>query len=172
MGLIRSRYPDHRFIAEETAADNELTDAPTWLVDPIDGTTNFVHAQPYCAVSIGFAVDSELVLGVIFIPALDEMYHAVRGGGAFLNDQPIRVAGAGDLSQVCARRAAAPSRGNSTCSAQALVVNNIGASRDHGFIDRALQRNAALLKNNVRALRNVGTCRRRPLPGAGARAHR
>lgn len=69
-------------------------------MDPIDGTTNFVHAQPYCAVSIGVAMNRELVVGVIFIPALDQLYHAVRGGGAFLNDQPIHVAASTELSQV------------------------------------------------------------------------
>ncbi len=94
VGAIRSRFPDHVVVAEEGAG--ETTPAPSgpstrWIVDPIDGTTNFVHRFPFFAVSIGVEVDGEPALGVIHAPALGETYSATRGGGASLNGAPIRV---------------------------------------------------------------------------------
>lgn len=139
LGQIRARYPAHRFIGEETASKEPLTDAPTWLVDPVDGTTNFVHAYPFCCVSIALAVDRRMQLGVVYVPALDEMYHAVRGHGAFLNDVRIRVGAADALSN-------------------ALVANQIGAGRDDAFVERTMKRQELLLKGGLRALRASGSC--------------
>ena len=62
-----------------------------WIVDPLDGTTNFAHSFPFFAVSIGLEIERELVLGVVFNPILHERYEAVRGKGASLNDRPIAV---------------------------------------------------------------------------------
>uniref|UniRef100_A0A1D1YU13 Inositol-1-monophosphatase n=1 Tax=Anthurium amnicola TaxID=1678845 RepID=A0A1D1YU13_9ARAE len=85
---INSKYPDHKFIGEEmTAAGHqcELTDDPTWIIDPIDGTTNFVHGFPYVAVCIGLTINKEPVVGVIFNPFLDQLFTARKGNGAYLN---------------------------------------------------------------------------------------
>jgi myo-inositol-1(or 4)-monophosphatase len=93
--LIRSHisaaYPHHSFIGEESCASgsgprNTLDDTPTWIVDPIDGTANFIHGYPFIAISIGLAIDRMPILGVIYNPILDELYSALRGHGAFLND--------------------------------------------------------------------------------------
>lgn len=78
-----------RFLAEESATVIELTDAPTWIIDPIDGTTNFVHKIPLFAINIAFAVGKELLFGVTLVPTLDELYTARKGQGAFLNGSPI-----------------------------------------------------------------------------------
>jgi 3'-phosphoadenosine 5'-phosphosulfate (PAPS) 3'-phosphatase len=81
-----------QFIGEETSATNgtpELTDAPTWIVDPLDGTTNFVHRYPFVCVSIGLVIDKVPTIGVVFNPILDELFTAVIGKGAFLNGQRI-----------------------------------------------------------------------------------
>jgi hypothetical protein len=81
-----------QFIGEETSATNgtpELTDAPTWIVDPLDGTTNFVHRYPFVCVSIGLVIDKVPTVGVVFNPILDELFTAVIGKGAFLNGQRI-----------------------------------------------------------------------------------
>ncbi|HEX2188420.1 MAG TPA: inositol monophosphatase family protein [Longimicrobiaceae bacterium] len=87
---IRAHYPDDGVVAEETAA-GPLTRGRRWIVDPIDGTTNFVHGHPFTCVSVAFADDAGLAVGVIHAPLLGEVFHAVRGGGAFLNERPIRV---------------------------------------------------------------------------------
>ncbi|KAI8377377.1 hypothetical protein BD560DRAFT_348977, partial [Blakeslea trispora] len=81
-------YPEHRFIGEETfasGAKTEFTDHPTWIVDPIDGTTNFVHGYPFVAVSIGLTINKVPTVGVVYNPLLDELYSAAKGKGAYLN---------------------------------------------------------------------------------------
>lgn len=90
MAGITAVYAHHRFVAEETAAENGLTDAPTWIIDPIDGTCNFVHGIPIVGISVALAVRRETVIGVVYNPVTDEMYRCRLGAGAFLNDKPIR----------------------------------------------------------------------------------
>ncbi|CAG8665015.1 2279_t:CDS:2 [Dentiscutata heterogama] len=85
---LKEKFPDHMFIGEETkAAGNHyvFTDKPTWIIDPIDGTTNFVQGYPFVAVSIGLAINKEPVVGVVFNPFLNELFTARKGHGAFLN---------------------------------------------------------------------------------------
>uniref|UniRef100_A0A452SWJ1 inositol-phosphate phosphatase n=1 Tax=Ursus americanus TaxID=9643 RepID=A0A452SWJ1_URSAM len=93
---LQKRFPSHRFIAEESAAAGAkcvLTPNPTWIVDPIDGTCNFVHRFPTVAVSIGFAVDQELEFGVIYHCTEERLYTGRRGRGAFCNGQRLQVSG-------------------------------------------------------------------------------
>lgn len=87
---IRSSFPDDPIIAEEFAAAVR-SDGRRWIVDPLDGTVNYVHGHPFACVSIAFADERGPAVGVIHAPFLGEVYHAVRGVGAFLNDLPIRV---------------------------------------------------------------------------------
>lgn len=94
---IKKQYPNDRFIGEESASDVQLTNDPTWIIDPIDGTTNFVHTFPQSCVSIGFAFGGEPCMGVIYNPHFDHLYTAIKGKGAKLtraNGQetvPLRV---------------------------------------------------------------------------------
>lgn len=83
---LMAAYPDFSFIGEETfvAGTTKLTSAPTFIVDPIDGTTNFVHAFPSFCISLGFVVDKVPVIGVIASPYLEEMYTAIKGKGAYV----------------------------------------------------------------------------------------
>ncbi|KAF5222247.1 hypothetical protein ECC02_004762 [Trypanosoma cruzi] len=97
-----------QFITEELTPDTPLTDEPTWIVDPIDGTMSFVHGGCDCCISIGLAIKKQTVLAVVYCPFLSivqhsvedlrstsavagELYTAIRGKGTFLNGQPIRV---------------------------------------------------------------------------------
>ncbi|KAG0322365.1 hypothetical protein BGZ99_003363 [Dissophora globulifera] len=85
---IAEKMKTHSFIGEETVAGGEecgLTDAPTWIVDPIDGTTNFVHGFPFVAISIGLTIGQEPVVGVIYNPILNQLFTAVKGKGAYLS---------------------------------------------------------------------------------------
>jgi myo-inositol-1(or 4)-monophosphatase len=90
VSLLRER-PRDAVLAEEGRG----TDAPgarfRWVIDPLDGTTNFAHGYPRFAVSLGVEREGEPALGVVYDPLLDECYHAVAGGGAFRNGRPIRV---------------------------------------------------------------------------------
>lgn len=90
VGLIRRQFPTHIIIAEEGAAGG--TDADhRWFIDPLDGTTNYVHGHPFFAVSIAYERHGELVAAVIAAPTLGELFIAERGSGARLNGQPISV---------------------------------------------------------------------------------
>ena len=89
---LRQHFPDHRFIGEEGTNDRvPLTDHPTWIVDPIDGTMNFVHTFPFVCVSIGLTVNQRPVLGVVYSPFLNKLYTAREGVGAQCNGRPIAV---------------------------------------------------------------------------------
>lgn len=78
-----------RFIAEETAAENGLTDSPTWIIDPIDGTNNYVHGIPFIGISIGFVLRKTIAIGIVYNPLMSELYRGRKGNGAFLNDKLI-----------------------------------------------------------------------------------
>lgn len=94
---LSKAFPDHKFIGEETASKAKLTDEPTWIIDPIDGTTNFVHGIPYCCIAIGLAINREVVIGIVCSPPLNQTFTAIRGRGAFLNGKPIHVSDAEEL---------------------------------------------------------------------------
>ena len=95
--LSRAR-PGYSFLIEERGAVEGDDPQHRWLVDPLDGTTNFLHGIPIFSVSIALERQGTLVAGVIYNPAMDELYTAERGGGAFLNDRRMRVAARRDLS--------------------------------------------------------------------------
>jgi len=95
--LSRAR-PGYSFLMEERGVVEGDDPQHRWLVDPLDGTTNFLHGIPIFAVSIALERQGQLVAGVIFNPAMDELYTAERGGGAFLNDRRMRVAARSRLS--------------------------------------------------------------------------
>jgi len=90
--LAKAR-PGYGFIGEEGGARPGSDTSHTWIVDPLDGTTNFLHGIPQFAISIALQREGTLIAGVIYNPANDELYIAERGKGAFLNDQRLRVAG-------------------------------------------------------------------------------
>jgi myo-inositol-1(or 4)-monophosphatase len=96
--LIKAR-PGYGFIGEEGGTREGADKSHTWIVDPLDGTTNFLHGIPQFAVSIGLQRDGVMIAGLIYNPANDELYLAERGKGAFLNDQRIRVAGRRKLDE-------------------------------------------------------------------------
>ncbi|KAK0701826.1 hypothetical protein B0T26DRAFT_532595 [Lasiosphaeria miniovina] len=83
---LRRAYPSFQFVGEETfvAGSTHITDAPTFVVDPIDGTTNFVHGFPHACISLGFVVGRVPSVGVVYNPFLDVLYTGVRGGGSFV----------------------------------------------------------------------------------------
>ena len=95
---LRELLPESGFITEEDTIEDEKKEF-TWIVDPLDGTTNFIHGIPCFCVSIGLMVDEMMVLGVIYEVNLDECFYAWKGGGAYMNGMPIRVRENEDLSR-------------------------------------------------------------------------
>lgn len=98
-GLLRF-IPEAQFIAEETANDySDIGDGYYWVIDPLDGTTNFLHQLPAYAVSVGLILNKQPVLGLIYEPNRDELFCAAKGVGATLNGQPISVSKQEDFSK-------------------------------------------------------------------------
>lgn len=95
---IHSKFHGHGIIAEESGAED--ADAEwRWVVDPLDGTTNFSQGLPVFSVSIALEHFGEAVVGVVYAPYLGELFHAVKGGGAFLNGKPIRCSAKSRISE-------------------------------------------------------------------------
>ena len=108
--MIREKYPDHLFFGEESVygCTPEEEEAEirafreedfVWVVDPIDGTVNYIRDYPQYAISIGVVHHREIVAGVIYDPFRDELFTAVKGGGAFCNGKPIHVSAAKDAQE-------------------------------------------------------------------------
>ncbi|MFP4522277.1 MAG: inositol monophosphatase family protein [Fibrobacterota bacterium] len=92
MEAVRKEYPGCSFVCEESGETGESDfDGYTFIIDPLDGTSNYLHGVPLFAVSIGVMRKGEIEAGVIYNPAMQEMYYAAKNGGAFLNGKPIRV---------------------------------------------------------------------------------
>lgn len=138
---LKNKFPEHKFIGEETSAafgTSELTDDPTWIVDPLDGTTNFVHGFPFVCVSIGLTIGKVPTVGVVYNPIFDELFTAIRGYGAFLNGTPIKASSETEL-------------------VKSLLASEVGTKRDKSTVDATTNRvNSLLFK--VRSLRMSGSC--------------
>ncbi|GFZ10656.1 inositol monophosphatase family protein [Actinidia rufa] len=154
---LKLHFPDHkvnpfsfqitaqciclRFIGEETTAAcgvTELTDEPTWIVDPLDGTTNFVHGYPFVCVSIGLTIGKVPTVGVVYNPIMNELFTGIHGQGAFLNGNPIKVSSQSEL-------------------VKSLLSTEVGTKRDKLTVDATTNRIKSLLFK-VRSLRMSGSC--------------
>jgi myo-inositol-1(or 4)-monophosphatase len=88
---IKATYPEDGFLCEESGEELSRASRRRWIVDPLDGTTNYAHSYPFFAVSIGVEEDGLITLGVVYNPMADEMFVAERGGGAYLNGEKLTV---------------------------------------------------------------------------------
>ena len=91
IGEIQKAHPEHEIITEETGIINKSNVEKKWIIDPIDGTMNFLNGIPQFAISIAYEEKGEIICGVIFNPILNEMFVAEKGNGAYLNNSRIRV---------------------------------------------------------------------------------
>ncbi|KAH8865950.1 Inositol monophosphatase 2 isoform 1 [Schistosoma japonicum] len=135
---ILASFPSHKIIAEEGYSGNaELTCSPTWIIDPIDGTSNFVSRFPFVCVSIAYYVNKEPEVAVVYNPILKWMFHAIRNQGAFLNDKQICTSSLQDLSQ-------------------ALVLTDWGGDRNPSVLD-IKSSNIRQIISKVRGVRTMGS---------------
>uniref|UniRef100_A0A6Q2ZCF7 Inositol-1-monophosphatase n=1 Tax=Esox lucius TaxID=8010 RepID=A0A6Q2ZCF7_ESOLU len=138
---VKEKFPTHSFIGEESVAAGEpckLSDSPTWIVDPVDGTTNFVHGYPFVAVSIGFAVNKKLEFGVVYSCIEDKMYTARRGKGAFCNGQPLQVSDQKEINQ-------------------SIIATEFGSDRHVEVVDKIFSSMRNILCLPVHGIRGVGS---------------
>ncbi|XP_006021812.1 inositol monophosphatase 1 [Alligator sinensis] len=141
ISAVKEKYPSHSFIGEESVAAGEgsiLTNNPTWIIDPIDGTTNFVHRFPFVAVSIGFSVNKKMEFGIVYSCVEDKMYTGRKGKGAFCNGQKLQVSGQEDITK-------------------SLLVTELGSNRDPEVLKIVLTNMEKLLSIPVHGIRAVGT---------------
>ncbi|XP_064110661.1 inositol monophosphatase 1-like isoform X1 [Macrobrachium nipponense] len=138
---LSSSFPDHKFIGEESVSAGEkcvFTDAPTWIIDPIDGTMNFVHSFPHTCISVGLWVNKDAELGIVYNPVLEQMFTAIKGEGAFLNGEKLSVSGETEL-------------------AKSLIFAEMGSSQDAEKMDTVIT-NLTTLLPKVHGLRAMGSC--------------
>lgn len=98
LSAIQQRFPDHAILAEESGHNKTISEYQ-WVIDPLDGTTNFAHGIPIFSVSIGLLRNNSPVVGVVYDPYRNEMFSAELGHGASLNNKPIHVSSQKDLGQ-------------------------------------------------------------------------
>ncbi|XP_064548124.1 nucleolar protein dao-5 isoform X2 [Drosophila montana] len=139
---ILEKYPEHKVIAEEAVSQTEsrqvtLTDAPTWIIDPIDGTMNFVHHFPYYCISVALMVDKQTAFGIVFNPPLQEFYTARKGKGAQLNNEPMQTSGQESLKS-------------------AMILQEYSSGM-HESRTSASMENAKRLIGKTHALRSIGS---------------
>ena len=93
---LRNLYPSFDLVGEETVSSSvskkvDLKDTPTWVIDPVDGTTNFVHGFPFVCICVGLCVNKKPVLGVVYSPILEEFYWGIEGKGSYMNDRKLAL---------------------------------------------------------------------------------
>uniref|UniRef100_A0A0B7B4D4 Inositol-1-monophosphatase n=1 Tax=Arion vulgaris TaxID=1028688 RepID=A0A0B7B4D4_9EUPU len=139
--LIKAKFPNHKFIGEETTADSgekcQLTNDPTWIIDPIDGTTNFVHSIPDVAFSLGVTVGKKVVVGVVYIPVKEELFTARLGQGAFLNGKKLQTNKIKELKN-------------------SVVIMEGGSSRDATIVNEKIK-NIHTVVTNSHGIRSYGS---------------
>ncbi len=96
--IVLNAYPHHDILAEEGAFEKKNSPYK-WIIDPLDGTTNYLHGFPIFSVSIGLEIEGEIRVGVVYLPILEEMFFAEKGKGAFLNGQRITVSQTAQLKE-------------------------------------------------------------------------
>lgn len=132
---IHSKYPNHSILSEESGEEAHEADV-RWVIDPLDGTTNFSSGLPLFSVSIGIEYRGETIVGVVYAPYLDELFHAVKGEGAYLNGEKIKPSGKAELAQ-------------SVIATGFPVDKNVSADNNLDNVERVLP--------HIRGLRRLGS---------------
>ena len=123
VSVIRASFPDHSFLGEEDLNIAGAKSENRWIIDPLDGTTNYVHGFPFYAVSIALECSGLLTVAVIYDPTRDEVFSAIKGQGAFLNGKPITPSEIGPLSDgFCVASLPVGAKGNELQVTQFLRV--------------------------------------------------
>lgn len=140
--FLKEQFPKHVYIGEEDTAARggapELTEEPTWMIDPIDGTCNFVHRFPFVCVSIALVSKRQPLIAVVFNPIMDELYVATQGGGATLNGKKIQVSSTPDVDG-------------------ALTATELGTARDLATFNAVTNR-MAVVAEKTQSVRCLGSC--------------
>ncbi|KAM3955572.1 inositol monophosphatase 1 [Aphomia sociella] len=132
---LTEKYPSHKFIGEESVSNGakcELTDDPTWVIDPVDGTMNFVHGFPHSCISVGLLINKVGVAGIVYNPILQQLFTAKQGKGAYLNGQQIHVSQVKELSKGLVTFETGTSRDEERCNVMLENFKRI-VTKGHGI---------------------------------------
>lgn len=138
---LQKHFPNHRFIGEESCAAGakvRFSNEPTWIIDPIDGTTNFVHRMPFVAISVGLTVGKQVRIGIIYNPIMDELFTARKGQGAYRNGFRIYTTKTKDVSQ-------------------SVVISTIGSQRRDDVLEAFVHSYKWFMSHGVRGHRSLGS---------------
>ena len=139
---LEKARPNFSFISEEKGVKKNKDSNNTWIIDPIDGTINFLHGIPHFAISIALKSDNEIVSGLIFDPIKDEIFYAEKNNGAFLNNQRVRVSNKNNLNDclfaIGGKIANEPNFTNRRSGSAALDLAYVAAGRYDGYFQRNL----------------------------------
>jgi len=134
---LNKNFPKIKIISEETN-DLKVTDDPSFVIDPIDGTTNFYHGYPLIAISIGLTIKKESVVGVVYNPILNETYWAIKNEGAYMNNKKISVNKEKDITKC-------------------LLSSNFGYKRDTETLEILFKQFKNMLQLNCHGIRTTGS---------------
>lgn len=137
---LSSKFPSHKFIGEEDSADGvkeKLTNDPTWIIDPVDGTMNFVHGFPHSCISIALLVDKVPEIGIVYNPMFNQKFTAIKGQGSFYNGKKLEVSGQKDLGK-------------------ALIISEYGTSRDADKLNAVVE-NFKVMAQKAHGIRVLGS---------------
>ena len=138
IGSIRKAFPTHKFVGEETdETHNELTDDPTWIIDPIDGTTNFVHGIPMCCTSVALAINKKVMIGIVYNPIQEELFTSIRGRGSYMNGKKIHVSHTTEINK-------------------AIIGTNPGYHREQEIVETWFYNLNELMKRGVAGIKMLG----------------
>lgn len=136
IGIISSAFPEHNFLSEERGEKGASSDY-TWVIDPLDGTINYIHRYRYFSVSISLLHREDITLGVVYNPLIDEMFTAVKGKGAYLNERSIQVS-------------------KTTTLDKSLLAMGFSYDRNSEIFDQSVKRFVRLLRSS-QAIRRDGS---------------
>ena len=139
---LEKARPNFSFISEEKGVKKNKDINNTWIIDPIDGTINFLHGIPHFAISIALKSDNEIVSGLIFDPIKDEIFYAEKNNGAFLNNQRVRVSNKNNFDEclfaIGGKIADEPNFTNRRSGSAALDLAYVAAGRYDGYFQKNL----------------------------------
>ena len=139
---LEKARPNFSIISEEKGVKKNKDSNNTWIIDPIDGTINFLHGIPHFAISIALKSNNEIVSGLIFDPIKDEMFYAEKNNGAFLNNQRVRVSNKNNFDEclfaIGGKIAEEPNFTNRRSGSAALDLAYVAAGRYDGYFQKNL----------------------------------
>jgi len=133
--ILQDKFPEHGFLGEEFGEKN-LGSNYKWIIDPIDGTNNYTGGRDTFSVSIGLEENKEIILGVVYLPKKDELFYALKGKGAFLNENPINVGDKENELEAILTYSTYPGEEEKTAILNKRVLDNFPKVKYFGFSDK------------------------------------